>query len=191
MGALVVSSNSAAESLDVIRQFVKDMEFVWPESPKDEEQIGKDITEIIESWDLGEQAEGCFRYVNYGIIIAKVSLASHCRYFQNSHRIDLVFLWTRTKLQSQSPPWSHYCVWAFLSPSLQRLINIALPCSAAVWVDYHQDDIPDALAQFTGRLCAARPQLHPALDRLLKLHGELCKSLSAFLPFVNSLIFDS
>jgi preprotein translocase subunit SecB len=70
----VATSNTAADSIDVIRQFVKDMGFIWPESPKDEEKIAKDITGIIESWDLGEQAEGCFKYVNYGIVAATVSL---------------------------------------------------------------------------------------------------------------------
>lgn len=74
MGLPIDISNSAEDSLEVIRQFVKDMEFVWPETPKDEAQVAKDITEIIESWDLGEQAEGCFKYVNYGIIIATVRL---------------------------------------------------------------------------------------------------------------------
>jgi hypothetical protein len=70
----IATLNSAADSIDVIRQFVKDIEFIWPESPKDEDKIAKDIAGIIESWDLGEQAEGCFKYVNYGIVVATVSL---------------------------------------------------------------------------------------------------------------------
>jgi hypothetical protein len=70
----VATSNSASDNIDVIRQFVKGIQFIWPESSKDEEKIAKDITGIIESWYLGEQAEGCFKYVNYGIVVAAVSL---------------------------------------------------------------------------------------------------------------------
>jgi hypothetical protein len=73
MGLSTVASNNAADSLEIIRQFVKDTEFTWPESPQDEEQVAKDITGIIESWDLGEQAEGCLKYIHYGIIVAEVS----------------------------------------------------------------------------------------------------------------------
>lgn len=69
-------------------------------------------------------------------------------------------------------------------------ISLLIPVfSAAVWVDYHQEDIPDALAQFTGRLCAGRHQLHPALDRLLKLHNELCETLLPSFPLINDLYF--
>lgn len=66
---------TAIDSLTVIRQFVKDMEFVWPAAtPTDEDDVVRDITEIIDSWNLGEMAEGCFKYVNFGTVVAMVSL---------------------------------------------------------------------------------------------------------------------
>lgn len=123
-------SSSATDGLDVIRQFVKDMEFVWPESPQDEGQIARDIIKVIESWDLGEQSEGCFKYVNYGIIVAKVSrLCSSPLFLERPIALVLVLLRAHTELQSARPLGSHHSVSSSLCfLSIQLIIQSPLKC---------------------------------------------------------------